>query len=813
MLKAKPSVHTDNRIAVITDLRTSYDVANKRPFSGPLGDQLLNEFRRNDILVSSCYLACVNDSGMDSKVSTEDPGILCNLIELRADLVEFKPNLVVLVGRISLRLAGIDIKLDQYRGSVFICTDAGSPFYNFKCVAIFTAKENMASSEKNALTAFDVRKIKRQSTTPNIELPVLDLRNDLPANEVVDRLMAIKPGDEISVDIEGGIPDPTSKKYPNEQGVKCVGIATSPTSAFIVNPWDFSEANSRNILRAFGQVADNPEIHKILQNSLYDNFVLSWLWKCHLKGVTWDTLLSGWEIYPELPKALETQVSIYTNWPYYKDEKHIPDKLAHYLYCLKDAAYTFQIRQIHERVMKPAAMEHFKLNMELLPAILYSELRGFAYRTEDAAEYLAKVNYEIDVTESRIQALAGKKVNMRSPKQVADLYYKQYRYETQYNKDWSSGEQKVTTDVNALLTLMRKYDKPVIVAHGLRHRTLESLGEQLEISTDADLRVRCSYTLPGSDTGRLSCSGSPTKSGANLQTIQKKVRRLYRADEGYDLGEVDLSGADGWTVAVQCASMGDTTMLEDYKYGLKPAILIGLMYEEFIEATKGMKKRDASSFQSKFNTLTRAELAIASGSFNKKGWLYDACKAVQHGTNYAMKPPTMSDNLLKQSHKKSGVAIFVAVSDCDVLQKLYLARYPGIKQSQEHINHLLATTGRLTAASGHVRRFFGRASDGVTQRSGYSHIPQHNTTYVTKLALRKLWTDPENWGTNGLPIIEPLHQVHDAIVAQWPSGKRDWAIQKLHSYFDNVVTIDNYSLVIPFEGHWGTDWGTMPNEI
>ena len=812
MLKAKPVMQLENRIALVTDLRTAYDVANKRPFCGPMGDMVLNELRKNDIVVSSCYLACVNDTGFD-KPSLSDPGILGNLIELRADLSDFQPNIVLLVGRTCLRLAGIDTTLDRYRGSVFICRDAGSPFYNFKCMAVYTPKETVANSEKQALTAFDFKKLKRQSLTPDIKLPTLDLQNDLPANEVVDRLMAIKDGDEISVDIEGGIPNPEDKKYPNEQGVKCIGIATSPTSAFIVNPWDFSEANTRNILRAFGQVADNPNIHKILQNSLYDNFVLSWLWNCMLKSVTWDTLISGWEIYPELPKALETQVSIYTNWPYYKDEKHIKDKLTHYLYCLKDAAYTFQLKEIHQRIMKPAALAHFNLNMELLPAILYSELRGFAYRPNDAFEYLSKVDHEIDVTESRIQALAGKPVNMRSPKQVADLFYKQYRYETQYNKDYKTGEQKVTTDVNALLKLMQKYDKPVVVAHALRHRTLESLGEQLGITTDLDLRVRCSYTIVGTDTGRLSCSGSPTKSGANLQTIQKKVRRLYRADDGYDLGEVDLSGADGWTVAIQCHIAGDSTMLEDYRFGLKPAIIIGLMYEEFIAATKGLSQKAAASFRSSINGLSRPQIADLCRAFNKKGWLYDACKAVQHGTNYAMKPPTMSENLLKQSHKKSGIPVFVPVRDCDILQKLYLARYPGIALSQQRIDYQLLTEGKLTAASGHVRRFFGRPKDAVTQRAAYAHIPQHNTTYATKLALHRLWTDKDNWHPNGLPIIEPLHQVHDAIVAQWPSDRRTWALAKLNSYFQNEIVIDGVPITIPFEGHWGTDWGTMPNDI
>jgi len=809
MIKTLPVIDDPTqRIAVIVGHRTSNDIAESRPLAGRMGDVMLGQLRRADVNIASCYIACVNNKA-DEFTSLSDESVVENLIELQVDLKKYQPSIVLLVGRLALRLAGIDKSLDKYRGSLFICQEMSSPFYGLKCLGVYDAAEAVKDEDKAVFLQFDLRRLKRESSSPNLVLPDLRLFPDLKFEDLLARLKAIQPGDTISLDIEGGVPNPDNNKYPNSKGITCVGIATSPTEAFILNPWDFSDTNAATLIREFCRIAQDPQIYKILQNSLYDNFVFCWLWKVMLRSVVWDTMLSGWELFAELPKALDVQVSISTRWPYYKDEKFIQDSTTHYLYCLKDAAYTYEIAEVHKRALRGPSLEHFRFNMRLLPALLYSELRGINYRCDDAAQALAEIRHQLEVVQARIDTLAGQPLNCNSPKQCNEFLYTKMGYEKQFKKDPVTKVDRLTSDKNALLVLLRKYNQPQVIVQLLRYRTLDSIRETLEITTDTDNRVRCSYNVVGTDTGRLSCQGSPTRSGANLQTITKKLRYLYRADEGYDFFECDLSGADGWTVAVLCHLAGDSTMLDDYNYGLKPAKIIGLMYEEFVR--QGGKQRGVV-FRSSINGKSRDELKLLCDNFTTKGWLYDACKATQHGTNYAMKPPTMSQNLLQQSYKKSGVPIYVAVSDCDILQKLYLSRYPGITKMHSNIAGQLAASRRLTGASGSTRRFFSRVTEQTTLRSAYSHLPQHNTTFATKLALLNLWEDPENW-SGGLPIIEPLHQIHDAIAGQWPVERREWAIVKLRSYFQTPITIDGYTITIPFEGHFGTDWGNMPHEI
>jgi len=204
---------------------------------------------------------------------------------------------------------------------------------------------------------------------------------------------------------------------------------------------------------------------------------------------------------------------------------------------------------------------------------------------------------------------------------------------------------------------------------------------------------------------------------------------------------------------------------------------------------------------------SREELRAYIKEIEIPDWLYEACKAVQHGSNYGMKKNTMSSNLLKQSWKKSGKPLYVSPADCDRLQNLYLnGRYTGISRWHESVKQNLLTTGRMGCASGHVRTFFGRRSDNTTLQAALSHEPQANTTYATNKALERLWNDPENRREDDSLIIEPLHQVHDALIGQFDASLVDWAIPKICEWFNNPITIGPKTFTIPFEGGYGKDW-------
>lgn len=410
-------------------------------------------------------------------------------------------------------------------------------------------------------------------------------------------------------------------------------------------------------------------------------------------------------------------------------------------------------------------------------------------------------------------------------------HFRDYLYETlalpkQYNTNRQTGKTSVTTDYEALLKLSRHCQKNhltqelQIVQLAIELRSLITRAEMLSILADGDGRIRCGYNIVGSETGRITCYKSPTGSGYNLQTIPKYTnpkdapggvlgdRDLFLADEGYWFFQCDLSGADGWTVAAYCTMLGDPTMLLDYRFGLKPARILTLMLRGVVV---DYGSRDA--------------LKEASRKVDGDDWDYFASKRVQHGGAYCEGPITISRSILKDSEGK----LYWEPSECAKLKNFYFTRYPGIERWHKWVERKIKARPVLTAASGQTRRFFGRPDELLTKAVAFE--PQANTTYATNLAMYKLWTDTDNRFNlpNMLPEmltdqpniiervnvsrvqlrIEPLHTVHDALCGQFKKSDTLWAAPKIQSYFDNPLVIAGQEITIPYEGGYGTSWGSL----
>jgi hypothetical protein len=386
-----------------------------------------------------------------------------------------------------------------------------------------------------------------------------------------------------------------------------------------------------------------------------------------------------------------------------------------------------------------------------------------------------------------------------------------------------------TTDYEALLKLSRWCTQQEhtlgfsIVQAAIEIRALRTRAQMLSISADSDGRIRCGYNIVGSNTGRITCYESPTGSGYNLQTIPNYTdtkdapggvlgdRDLFLADDDHWIFQCDLAGADGWTVAAYAAMLGDRNMLDDYLAGIKPAKVLAL-------AMRGITVPD-----------DREELKEACKAVNKDDWDYFAGKRIQHGGAYLEGGLTISRNCLKDSEGK----LYITPTEADRIKNLvYFRRYWGIKKWHEWTARRLSEKPILVAASGQVRQFFGRPEEILTKAVAFE--PQANTTYATNLAAWKLWNDKDtrvydsrpqssepsqnNYGTSsGLQLvenrcslkIEPLHQVHDALIGQFRIEDTPWAVNKIKSYFDNPITVAGITLTIPFEGNYGPNWDDL----
>ncbi len=145
------------------------------------------------------------------------------------------------------------------------------------------------------------------------------------------------------------------------------------------------------VMQALSHVLGNKKIKKVLQNALYDAFVLAYRYGILVRGIEFDTMLAGVEIYPELPKLLVCkQLSIPKNLTTKLNESHKTCAVLHI--CCKDSAVTYEIMQQQQRVFQadPKKQAHFDFNMAMLEPLLYMEMRGILYDQEAAKQLHAQ---------------------------------------------------------------------------------------------------------------------------------------------------------------------------------------------------------------------------------------------------------------------------------------------------------------------------------------------------------------------------------------------------------------------------------------
>jgi len=794
------------KIAIIGEAPGEAEEEMGQPFVGPSGQLLDRMLTQAGIHRAQCLVANIcQERPHNNNISNfnwNDHQIQNGLTQLKADLDKCRPNLCILLGSTALSAAGFTNgeTITEWRGSILKSSDIQSPLFGYKCIPTYHPAAVLRQWNWMPLMLHDIFRAKTESTSPDLNLPDRKFDINLTATQIESKLEEFRAAKKpVALDIEG-----------YTHNITCVSFSNDPLYAFIVPLTWSNRADLHRVLKALARFLGDPEVPKVLQNSLYDNLALSITYGMVIRNVVDDTMLAGWEAYPELPKGLGTLASLYTRQPAYKFMRKTDDQETHYRYCCIDSAVTLEIAQTLNKELSPAALKHYRFHVELLKPFLYLELRGMKFDQARADQMKQDILVEMSEVQKRLDTRLGYSINLNSPKQVCDALYKRLNFPVQHPKKkvgHGLDRTRQTSDVNALLKLCGQF-QDTFLTDLLLFRKLEKTRQFLELNIDDDGRCRCSYNVVGTETGRVSSSAQTRvnkewKIGTNMQTATKPLRVLLTADPGFEFFQADLAGADGWTVAAQCKSLGDPTMMDDYLFGLKPAKIVVLMQR----------------YGQEVNTWSREKIKAESKDINEEGpdgASYFAAKVIQHGTSYKMGPGTMASNITLQAYKKRGKPLYVSRTQCAIIQELFFSRYPGIKRWHSQVAYTINNTRgypTLPCASGHIRTFFGRPNNDATVRSALSHEPQANTTYATNLALYKLWADPENRHPNGSPIIEPLHQVHDAVCGQWPIEHRDWAIAKIKSYFDNPLTIAGHTMVIPFDGQYGPSWGELKNEF
>lgn len=361
-------------------------------------------------------------------------------------------------------------------------------------------------------------------------------------------------------------------------------------------------------------------------------------------------------------------------------------------------------------------------------------------------------------------------LNPASPKQMREFFYDRLKLPEQHS--FAKGVRKVTTNRDALEKLHAyMFARPFInCILEIRDRT-KKIGV-LTSEVDPDYRMRTSYNVTGTETGRWSASTNAFDGGTNLQNITEALRHIFIADPGKKLAYLDKSQAESRVLgAIIWSLFGDATYLDACESGDLHTYVAKLIWRDL--PWTGDPKLDKEIAERKFYL-----------HFSYR----DMAKRGGHGTNYYGTARTMAMHLK------------VAIALIEHFQENYFLAFPGIREYHKWVARQIQTKGQyIETMLGMGRHFFGRPGDDATLREAIAFSPQSVVGQLLNLALWRNW--------NKLPQIERLGQIHDAIVIQYPEQDEEEILAHAKMLMPTPILIRGREFTIPSDIMVGWNWG------
>jgi len=381
-------------------------VSTPKPLVGPSG-WLLNKLLagagidRDACFVGNCCQ--VQAPGNDiSRFKWDGPELTEGLAQLQNDLIHYRPDFILCLGNTPLRAFSKDRKrnIGDWRGSLFQTWIAAR---QVKALATYHPAALLREAGLTGVTKFDLKRVVEESRTDGLEVPRDTIVVDADKALLISWLALVRKNQQrVAIDIEGGV-----------DYVSCVGFAASANDAVVV-PFIKADGTSYwceddevELWEAVAAVLSDPAVPKVLQNYLYDAFVLAWSYGILIRGLADDIMLKHFELYPEFEKSLGFQTSIYTRHPFYKFERKSDDETVQLTYCGKDCCRTFEINEHLEPLLMPGQAKHYRANIELLAPLIYMELRGMRFDHEAAQQRLAATTKRIYALQDKINREAA----------------------------------------------------------------------------------------------------------------------------------------------------------------------------------------------------------------------------------------------------------------------------------------------------------------------------------------------------------------------------------------------------------------------
>lgn len=545
--------------------------------------------------------------------------------------------------------------------------------------------------------------------------------------------------------------------------ITCIGLSYRPHRAICIplhrgfkrEMWKgeggfYTDEQECGLIDALRGLLESESPKKIAHNGMFD---VEWINRClHIKTrLHFDTMLAFHTLYSEFPKALSFLTSLYTDHPYYKYQIKTDDQSVYYRYNATDAVLTYECAMALIKELDESGQRNFYDTYvhSLVNPLLSIQHRGVRFDEERRKDLKKRYTKEVTSLQKDLNKKVGYELNINSYPQMTEWLYNELGLPKKVRKRKATGKTTLAADEEALNELYRKHKvEEIKTVLSIREKN-KLLSTYLKVKIDKDKRIRCSYNIAGTETGRLSSSSSTHGIGTNLQNVPEDLRVLFLADEGKTLINADLSQAEARIVA-HLAS--EERLIKVFENG-------GDIH----------RKNAANIFNKPEGEVTCEERYIA--------------KRVVHASNYGMGAITFAQT--------AGIS----TTDSKRLLNQYFSTYPRIRVWHMQIRDTLTRTRCLTTPFGRRRAFFNYWGDSML-KEGLAYVPQSTVADITNQGLINLY----NKG------CELLLQVHDSIVIQCEEDKVDEYARLMIECMTIPIEINGKIVTIPVEIKSGKNW-------
>lgn len=475
------------------------------------------------------------------------------------------------------------------------------------------------------------------------------------------------------------------------------------------------------------------------------------------------------------------------------DDVEPPEAAIHY--SARDADATLRVyHKLQPKIDAMALGPILQMDMDILPMVDRMQRVGWLIDIPHFDRLTTEFEGEIGRLERRLRRLAGHYVNPGSPKQVADLLFRELELPP---LKLTKSKTRESTDDKTLESLSLSIDPSderttQILDTILHYRELQKLvgtyTRPLPLWADGLGRVHSHFRVTRTASGRLS-SFEPNFQNIPIKAKRgrdngKRIRAGFVCREGWRLGSWDLSQIE---MRILAHVSGDLNLIRLFVEGENcPEISADgkCLCHDIHLYTSGLIYRKPVS------EVTANERLLA--------------KNVGFGIVYGITSKGLQAQMeLRGQHWTE--------EECQDMIDAYLSRaYPGVR---DYMMECEAEARRF----GLVRDMFGRvrylpavhstaswvASEAVRQAG--NHGIQAGAQGVAKLAMLAVWRVLELvWG-QGFQI-EPLAQVHDELIFEFEDGLEDLIDPMIKKAFAEAVQL---RVPIVSQSNFGLRWSDL----